>query len=430
MLSTNARSGHNGPVTPQRWRVVLWASMLLFVAWVMWDARLALLPFAVGAIAAYALSPLVDHLAAPIPARTRSHDKMRRGFVVLVLYTLAFGALGGVGVAIVPTALNQSANFFENLPQIVDEARVQTTEWADRYRASLPDDLREQIDAAIEDLSDRGTELVASMLGSTVSSLTSALALVSGFLIVPFWLFYALRDRHFIERNFMRAVPPSFQDDVMNIARICDSLLGRYIRAQLLLGLVVGIAVGVSMTLLGVQFSIGLGLWAGITEMIPVLGPWLGGVPGVIIVLATEPDLLLPVILVYFVVQQLENNLLVPRIQGNAVDIHPAMVIMLIVVFGAVWGLLGMIIAVPATAITRELFWYVDRRLRGATPEAAFAASHVGPKEVDLPLDARIDEPENAATEDIAIRTDPENDAEFEDGDAVPEPSRPGEPAG
>ena len=121
-------------------------------------------------------------------------------------------------------------------------------------------------------------------------------------------------------------------------------------------------------------------------------------------------------ILVYVVVQQLENNLLVPRIQGHAVDIHPAMVIMLLVVFGAVWGLIGMIVAVPATAIIRELFWYVDRRLRGVTPDEAFAASHVGRLALDLPLDARLDDPSTQAAEDVAVRTDPEGDDEYRDG--------------
>src|SRR5690606_16310394 len=123
-MSPNTRGSG---VTTQHWRMVLWGSMLTFTAWVMWNARLALLPFAVGAILAYALSPVVDGLASFIPARNRSQDKLRRGAMVLVLYLVFFGALGGIGVATVPTALNQSVDFFNDLPQIVDEARVQLT---------------------------------------------------------------------------------------------------------------------------------------------------------------------------------------------------------------------------------------------------------------------------------------------------------------
>lgn len=381
----------------------LWTIMLTFVLWMAWSAKLALLPFAVGAVIAYALQPVVDRLASFIPARTHSHDVIRRGVVVFVIYVLFFGSLTGVGVAVIPTAVNQTADFFSELPEIVDEARLQLTEWVDRYRAQLPAELRDEIDGATEDLGIAATDLLLRVLGGGVGSITSTLALVFGFLVVPFWMFYALRDRHFVERNFMRAVPDAAKDDVLNVGRISDYLLGRYIRAQLLLGLIVGTAIGLSMTLLGVQFSIGLGLWAGITELIPILGPWLGAAAGIVVVLATEPELLIWVALIYFVVQQLENNLLVPRIQGGAVDIHPAMVILLLSIVGSIWGFLGMLVAVPLAAIARELFWYADRRLRGETPEEAYAASHVGSRQVDMPADARLDSPEAIAEAEAAL---------------------------
>lgn len=388
-------------MTSTQWRLVLWGIMLLAVAWVAWTARLALLPFAVGATVAYALQPVVDRFASLIPARTHQHDVLRRGLVVFLIYIVFFGSLIGVGAAVVPTAFDQGADFMDQLPVIVDDARLQLNTWVDRFRTQLPEDLRDEIDQATQDLGRAATTTTLHLLRGSIGSVSGTLGLVFGFLVVPFWMFYALRDRHFVERNFMRAVPDAAKEDVQNVGRISDFLLGRYIRAQLLLGVIVGTAVGVSMTLLGVKFSIGLGLWAGITELIPILGPWLGGIAGLIVVLATQPDLVIWVVLIYFVVQQLENNLLVPRIQGSAVDIHPAMVIMLLTIVGTIWGFLGMLIAVPVAAIARELFWYADRRLRGDSPQVAFASSHVGSRQQDLPLDARTDEPESIA-EDAA----------------------------
>lgn len=408
MAATEGASRHNAQVTTRHWRIALWAIMLSFVLWMAWSAKVALLPFAIGAVIAYALQPVVDRLASFIPARTHKHDVIRRGVVVGLIYLVFFGSLTGVGVAVVPTAVNQATDFFAELPEIVDEARVQITDWVDRYRSRLPDELRDEIDNAAQDLGDAATDVVLSVLGGGVGTITGTLGLVFGFLVVPFWMFYALRDRHFVERNFMRAVPDAAKDDVANIGRISDYLLGRYIRAQLLLGLIVGTAIGLSMTLLGVQFSIGLGLWAGITELIPILGPWLGAAAGIMVVLATDPDLFIWVGLVYFVVQQLENNLLVPRIQGGAVDIHPAMVILLLSVVGAIWGFLGMLVAVPLAAIGRELFWYADRRLRGESAAEAYAASHVGSRREDLPLDARLDSPEAIRAHDEAVAREAE----------------------
>jgi len=409
--------------------MVLWAAMLTSVCWVAWSAKLALLPFAVGAVITYSLQPVVDWMASFIPARTHRHDVFRRGAVVFFIYLVFFGSITGVGLAVVPTAVNQTAEIFADLPQIVEEARLQLTDWVDQYRAQLPEELRDEIDGATEDLGVAATDLVLSVLGGGVGAITSTLALVFGFLVVPFWMFYALRDRHFVERNFMRAVPDSAKADVANIGRISDFLLGRYIRAQLLLGVIVGVAIALSMTLLGVQFSIGLGLWAGITELIPILGPWLGAAAGMVVVLATEPELAIWVALIYFVVQQVENNLLVPRIQGRAVDIHPAMVILLLVVVGSIWGFLGMLVAVPIAAIARELFWYVDRRLRGESPADAYAHSHVGKRQIDMPADAHLDSPE-AITDAEAAFLAREARARGRDPETTPEksPENAGEP--
>jgi predicted PurR-regulated permease PerM len=390
-------------MTAHRWRVALWLSMLALVVWVAWSARLALFPFAVGALIAYAVTPVVDRLASLIPARTRQHDKIRRGVVVLLIYVAFFGSLTGIGVAVVPVAIEQTIEFFDQLPEIAEEARAEVTQWVSGYRAHLPEQMRDQIDGYAENLSSQAAEVAGDLLTGTIERVTGAIPVVVGFLIVPFWMFYALRDRHFVERNFMRAVPESFQPDILNIARIGDFLLGRYIRAQLLLALIVGVSIGVAMTLLGVPFSIGLGLWAGITEMIPILGPWLGAIAGILVVLATDPGLVVWVALIYFGVQQVENNILVPRIQGQAVDIHPAMIITLLAVAASTVGLIGMLFVVPLVAILRELFWYADRRLGGVSPKAAFDESHVGQRRRDRALDAQVDEPDHIALEDAAV---------------------------
>ena len=129
---------------------------------------------------------------------------------------------------------------------------------------------------------------------------------------------------------------------------------------------------------MGVQLSLALAIFAGITELIPLIGPWIGAIPALAIVAATDPGLFLWVALLYLVVQQVENILLVPRIQGGAVAIHPGMIILLLAVGAAAFGFLGLVIIVPLAAILRELFWYADRRFRGETPEDALAATQVG----------------------------------------------------
>lgn len=380
-------------MTTHRWRVSLWLTTLVVVLWVMWSARSALLPFVGGGIMAYALSPVVDRLARALPRLNGRRETVRRGIAVAVIYTAFFGSIGTAAVLLAPTAFDQANHFVEELPNFIEGARVQITGWLERTREGMPPEIRTQIERSTSDLSGLVSTAAVEALQRTAAVLTGSLSMLFGFAIVPFWMFYAMRDRPSLERNVLRAVPNSLQEDLHNVARMADHVVSRYIRSQLLLGLIVGTTVGIALTVMGIQLSLGLGLWAGITELIPIIGPWLGAIAGLIIVAATDPGMLVWVLLVYFVVQQLENNFLVPRIQGHAVDIHPGVIIVLLAVAGAVWGLFGMVVVVPLTAILREVFWYADRRLKGETAAEAFAHSHMGTRQKDLPLDAYVDEP-------------------------------------
>lgn len=380
-------------MTPHRWRVGLWLTTLLVVLVVMWSARSALLPFVVGGIMAYALSPVVDRLARALPRLDGQRETVRRGIAVAVIYTAFFGGIGTGAVLLAPTAFDQANHFVEELPTFIEGARLQITGWLERTREGMPPEIRTQIERSTSDLSGLVSTAAVEALQRTAAVLTGSLGMLFGFAIVPFWMFYAMRDRPSLERNVLRAAPDGMRDDLRNVARMADHVVSRYIRSQLLLGLIVGSTVGIALTVMGIQLSLGLGLWAGITEMIPIIGPWLGAAAGLIIVAATDPGMLVWVLLVYFVVQQLENNFLVPRIQGHAVDLHPGVIIVLLAVAGAVWGLFGMVVVVPLTAILREVFWYADRRLKGESAAEAFAHSHMGSRQKDLPLDAYIDEP-------------------------------------
>jgi len=392
-----ARLGHNAiegtttvgaagrAMSAQRWRAFLWATMLALVLILAWGARAALIPFAVGALLAYTLTPAVDLVSWLIPGRLfavsgsgrHQLDVFRRGVAVLVVYAAIGTGLFAIGSVIIPIATDQTVEFVNDLPEVIEDAREQTSDWLTQYRERVPEDVQQRIDGYAEDAGGVLADRVAAIGRRSVDMLTGTIVVLFGFVIVPFWMFFALRDRHNVARNFMNGVPEPLRDDVSNLLAIADRLLLRYIRAQLFLGVLVGTAVGMGLTMMDVKFSLALGVIAGITEMIPIIGPWIGGVPGMLIVASTDPDLLLWVGLLYLGVQMVENNLLVPRVQGHAVDLHPAMVILLLVVSGAAFGLFGLIVVVPLTAILRELFWYADRRLSGVSASEAFALTMV-----------------------------------------------------
>jgi predicted PurR-regulated permease PerM len=367
-------------MTLHRWRVALWLSALSIVLWTVWQARDSLAPFAVGSIVAYALSPVVDRIASYwfVPGR---NETLRRGLAVALIY-VALGLAGfWAGSLIVPVATHQIVEFVDTLPETVEAAQAEGARWVERYRARVPADVRANLEGYIDDASAALASGAAAMARRSVETVTSTIGLLFGFAVTPFFVFYAMRDRSRAAASLLAATPPALQPDVRNVLRIGDRMLARFLQGQLVLGLIVGLAAGIGLTLLDVPLSLGLGVIAGLTELIPIIGPILGAIPGLLIVLATDPGKLIWVALLYLGIQALENYLLVPRIQGGAVQIHPAMVLFLLVVFGAVMGFWGLVVAVPLAAILRELFWYTDARLRGLSAARAFAITRVAHEE-------------------------------------------------
>ena len=393
--------------TITRWRIALWLIALGAILYISLQAVGALVPFAVGAVLAYAMSPLVDRMSHVVPARSHQGDVYRRGFAVILIYVALASLLFLAGSQIIPIAVDQIAQFVDTLPVTVAAARDQLNEWLEVYRNRVPTDVQTRIDSGLDDALNTATDAAAALAERTVGVVTGTIGLIFGFAIVPFWMFYAMRDRHYAGNNFLNAIPAPFQRDATNLMHIADQLIGRYIRAQLFLGLVVGSAVGIALTLLDVQMSLALGFFAGVTELIPIIGPWIGAVPGLIIIAATDPDKFIWVALVYLIIQQVENVLLVPRIQGNALEMHPAMILLLLAIGGAAFGLIGLLLIVPVSSLAREVFWYVDRRLRGEAPEVALAAGHVGRVSLadpESPVEPATDT-ESAPAQPVSIAT-------------------------
>lgn len=350
-------------ITPRRIRFALVTGAILLVAFILYQARGALLPFAIGCVLAYILSPLVDRIAEGLPFYRR-RESLARVLAIFLLYGIVGALLTMAGFLIVPRLVEEGSQFIENAPEYVERAQEELDVLTERYRTSVPPEVQEQIDQVRANLGETAGNLAAGALQRTLSILTHSVAVILGYLVIPFWLFYLLKDGHNIQSAVESLFPEWLRDDVANVFDIVNKVLGSYIRAQLILSLYIGVITTVGLFAMGIDFYLVLGLVAGITELVPVIGPILGAIPALIVVLATEPSMFPWVLLFYIAVQQTENLILVPRIQGNAVNMHPALIIVMLVVAQSILGFLGMIVAVPLAAVARDVFLYVYRRLK------------------------------------------------------------------
>ena len=249
-------------VNKSRWRIVLWLLMSVVVLIMGWQARWALFPFAIGALLAYVLTPLIDRMAALVPAYSHQQNVVRRGFAVLFVYIVILFVCVAIGLMIVPVAIDQAVELVNVFPEQRTQAQNQVNEWLEFYREHVPEDARIRIDDYVASLGDDIGARLSGWSSSTFDILTTTLGVVFGFLVVPIWMFYALRDRHAFEHNFQAAIPIAAKPDILNGVRIADNLLGRYLRGQIFLGLVVGTAIFVGLTILDVELSIALAIFA------------------------------------------------------------------------------------------------------------------------------------------------------------------------
>ncbi|MCD6302937.1 MAG: AI-2E family transporter, partial [Anaerolineae bacterium] len=233
----------------------------------------------------------------------------------------------------------------------------------------IQETIRTNVEGALNSL------VVAAQRGvvRTVTQLSATISFVIGMVIVPIWTFYVLHDNRYIARSFYEALPESIREDAHCILTIIDELLSSYLRGRLLICLVVGVAATIVMVIFGIDKAVLLGAVAGVTEIIPVFGPYLGAFAPVLIALIDRPIRALWIALAFFGIQQVENLFLMPRISGHSVRFHPAVVMIIVVVGAELAGIWGLILGVPLAAIFRDVARYLYLRTleQGATPEMA-----------------------------------------------------------
>jgi predicted PurR-regulated permease PerM len=307
---------------------------ILVGAYLLWLALEVLLLLFLGILVASAIDPLVQRIR---------RGPFTRGMGVLAVYTVIVGCISLIAVLAAPPMLQQVTEFSADLPQLLDDLRVQAD-------ALNPRPLRDVATRGIvwmqSQVSGGGAATAAEPalvldLGLAVAHMV--VAIVSVFVIGYYWL----TERPEIKRTTLVLVGPRHARRVNLIWVAIEGRLGAWVRGQLLLMAVVGGGLGVGYALLGIPGVLALALWAALAEMIPMVGPYLAVAPALLVALTISPTTAL-ILLVYAVaIQSLEGYVLVPRVMGHAVGVSPLVVFLGILVGAALGGLVGAFLAVP-----------------------------------------------------------------------------------
>ncbi len=295
----------------------------------------------IAGLLSYALLPLVDRL----------DQKMNRTAAVLIIALLAMGLLVGTGILLFPTVAQE----LTQLPKIAESTVELVKSFLVRLSAVLPAPVWGVIQAVGESLWNAINKVSPSSISSAASTaLTGIAAVASSIVFLPVLIFLMLRSYHPMVKKIASMIPPRWKPRFEARIKEADLVLSGFIRGQLLVAFVLALTYGIGFSLVGIPLGAVVGLLAGFAELIPFLGSIIAVVFGTLLALVGgKPTDALWVIGIYFVVQALQGALLSPIVLGQQARIGPVAVIVSLAVGANLFGIIGMLLAVPVAGLIK-----------------------------------------------------------------------------
>lgn len=354
--------------------VVVLVSLLAF-ALLAWRFSDLIAQLVMAAVLAYLLNPLIRFVDQQTP--------LRRGTITIIVYLLFLILLIGAFTALGLALFNQVLAFINNLPNLVTQSINLLRDWFPDLEREIVfgpftftlstlewSTVSNQLLGLVEPLLTRTGQYVSQAAGTTIRLLMTVLFI---WFVSIYTALEIPRLRGYVSA-FAR--PPGYSRDAELLMSEFANIWSAYLRGQIILGLVVGVLVAVTLALLRVQNALALGLLSGLLEFVPVVGPVIGTVAAMLVTLFQPAQVagLSPmahaglVLAAMFLIQQLENNLLVPRIVGDALDLHPILVLIAVFMGASLAGILGAVLAAPIVASIKLIGVYAWRKMFDLPP--------------------------------------------------------------
>jgi predicted PurR-regulated permease PerM len=291
---------------------------------------------------------------------------MPRGLAILATFFVLIGVFTLALLILVPILIEQLTVLIADTPAIAAWAEermyeilnpLQERGWLTSEPETLLADAYAAFIARAQTLAQR---LLTSLL-SWATQIANTLFQAFGIIFVAVYL---LADTRKLKAAFLWAAPMAYRFDARELWEEFGSSLSRYLSGLFVVIVIQGVVSGIALTIIGVPYAIVLGLWVAVTAILPYIGAWLGAIPAITVAAFISPKMAILTVLVYVGIQQLEGNVLTPRIQGDALRVHPILVFLAVIAGGQLAGLQGAIFAVPSLAVLRVLVDFFRSRLR------------------------------------------------------------------
>ena len=323
------------------WAVIGMAAVVFVVGIVAWQVRVIFPPLVLAGAIVFLLNPVVTAL-------------QRRGVPRAAGAGLAYlGVLGIFVVAaslIYPIAADQADELSDEWPEIQEKAEQWVDDAADASEGTFLEFTRQELEDAFQADNTTFRQQLNQARDIGVRIFHFLLIVV----LAPIIAFYLLVDAPHIRDVMESLVPDDARPEVDHVAKRLNRAIGGFFRGQLVVAIIVGVMCSVGLFAIGLKFWFLVGMIAGFFNVIPLIGPWVGGVPGIVIALTTGSSLqALGVVVVMVVVQQIDNHFITPQVMQRAVQLHPAAVVLALLAGGSLGGFFGLLLAVPVAAVLK-----------------------------------------------------------------------------
>ncbi len=330
----------------------------------------------IAIIFAYIIDPIVNYL---------ERKGVKRQFGVIIVYISVILIFGILIVSVIPKTINEVSNLLASLPAMVDtlikDVNNFLTEVFAKFNIELPENFinvykesNPKVNGNVEtpqivsdilnSMKKAINELIVKMQGSLMGSLSNIVSKLYGFLTSAFRLvliiifsFYFSVDKERFILKVKKAIPNKYREDISYLTGNIDTALQQFIRGRMLLAIFVGVLTMIYLLILRVDFAVIIGLITCVADIIPYIGPFLGCAPAVLFAFMDSPMKALWVLVLFVVVQWVENNILAPKLIGDSTGLNPLVILISIIIGGGIFGVWGMVISVPLTSI---IFILVD----------------------------------------------------------------------
>lgn len=339
-----------------RWQVFFWLATLFAFGLFLYIFRGILLPFVAGMALAYFLDPVADRL------ESWGMSRLMATIIILVAFLLIFVV---ALMIVVPVLASQANDFISNLPEYVDQLQTlfasTDTSWLTKWVGTEMPNLKSSLGSLLSE----GAGLVGSVFLQIWNSGKALADLASLFIVTPVVAFYLLLDWDRMVEAVASWIPRRHVETVREISRDMNKAIAGFVRGQGSLCLILGIYYAVGLTIAGLNFGLLIGLFAGLISFIPYVGSMVGLILALGVALVQFwPDYvsIVIVLVVFFSGQFLEGNILQPKLVGSSVGLHPVWLMFALFAFGSLFGFVGLLIAVPASAALAVLVRYALKR--------------------------------------------------------------------